>query len=68
MKDMKKAVAEFRTSYGIMVANVTVGPFRLSHLPLWPKAKSLNFMVNYLFLFAQTMELAIAYDESGFIM
>ena len=42
MKDMKKAVAGFRTSTIPMLAEVTVQPFRLAPLPVWPKAKSLH--------------------------
>ena len=42
MKDMKKAVAEFRASYIITLPEVAVQPFRLAHLLVWPKAKSLH--------------------------
>jgi len=44
MKDMKKAVAGFGTSYIPMLAEVTVQPFRLAPLPVWPKAKSLHVL------------------------
>ena len=44
MKDMKKAVAEFRTSCMTMLAEVTGQPIRLVHLPVWPKAKSLHVL------------------------
>ena len=42
MKKMKKAVAEFRSSFVYMLADVALQPFRLAHLSVWPKAKSLH--------------------------
>ena len=44
MKDMKKAVAEIGASYITMSAEVTVQPFRIAHLFVWPKAKSLHVL------------------------
>ena len=44
MKDMKKAVAIFRPLHIAMFAEVTLQPFRLSCLPVWPKAKSLHVL------------------------
>ena len=44
MKDMKRAVAEFRASYITILAEVTVQPFRLAHILVWPKAKSLHVL------------------------
>ena len=44
MKGMKKAVAEFRSSYITMLAEVTVESLRLARLPVWPKAKSLHVL------------------------
>ena len=41
---MKKAVAESRTSYIAMLAEVTVLPFCLAQLTVWPKVKSLHVL------------------------
>jgi len=38
---MKKAVAEFETSYTTMLAEVTTQPCCLAHLPVCPEVKSL---------------------------
>ena len=53
MKDMKKAIAEFRASYTTMLAEVTVQPIRLASSPFGRRPKLFMifklFMENYLF-------------------
>ncbi len=73
MKDMKKAVAEFRTPYIALLAEVTVQPSRLAHFPVWPKAKPLHVLhalhgESSVLIFARTIGLAMAYDGAGFII
>ena len=57
---MKKAVAQFRTSYIAMLAAVTVLPICLAQLPVWPKVKSLHVLHALhgefsVFVFARTI-------------
>ena len=72
LKDMKKAVAEFRTSYITMLTEVTVQPIRLASSPFGRRPNLFMsftlFMVNYLFLFSRTIELVMASDDSGFVI
>ena len=73
MKGMKKAVAESKTSYITMLAEVTIQPICLATPPFGRRPNLfmvfLLFMVNYLgFILARTIELVIAYDDSGFIV
>ncbi len=53
MKDMKKAIAEFRASYTTMLAEVTVQPIRLATSAFGRRPKLfmffMLFMVIYLF-------------------
>jgi len=50
MKDMKKAVAEFRTSCIALLAEVAVQPSRLADFPVRPKAKSLHVIRDLRFV------------------
>ena len=53
MKDMKKAIAEFRASYTITLAEINVQPIRLATSPFGRRPKLFMvfklFMVNDLF-------------------
>ena len=54
MKDMKKAIADFRASYITVLAEVTVQPILLDTSPFGRRPNLfmffMLFMVNYLFL------------------
>ena len=53
MKDMKKAIAEFKASYTTMLAEVTVQPIGVATSPFGRRPNLFMsfvlFMVNYLF-------------------
>lgn len=73
MKGMKKAVAESRTSYITMLAEVTIQPICLATPPFGRRPNLfmvfMFFMVNYLvFILARTIELVITHDDSSFII